>query len=149
MGIGEERFAVEVGIVREILDSRPIARLPNAPPFLCGVIDVRGCTVPVVDLRIKLGLAAVPATDDTRILVVDLPMGNRNLVIGMQVDRVIEVADFATESLETAPDIGVPWKSEYIQAIGRLHGNFVVIFDMQHLFGSGDMASLHPLPAQV
>ncbi|MBF0154937.1 MAG: chemotaxis protein CheW [Magnetococcales bacterium] len=143
LGIGEEKFAVEVGIVREILDSRPVSRLPNAPPFLCGVIDVRGCTVPVIDLRIKLGLVPVPPTDDTRILVVDLPMQDRNLVIGMQVDRVIEVADFASELLETAPDIGVQWKSDYIKAIGRLHGDFVIIFDMQRLFSTSDIASLH------
>ncbi|MEO5362397.1 MAG: chemotaxis protein CheW [Magnetococcus sp. DMHC-8] len=143
LGVGEDRFAVEVQIVREILDdSRPVAFLPNAPSFLRGIIDVRGCTVPVLDLRVKLGLPAASSTDDTRILVLDLPVSERHLVIGMQVDRVFEVAEFATHTLDSAPDIGVRWKSDYIKAIGRLHDNFVVIFDMQHLFSIHEIASL-------
>jgi CheW-like domain len=60
LGVGDEIFAVDVAIVREILAYRTIAHLPNAPPFLVGVIDVRWCTVPVIALRLKLGLPAVP-----------------------------------------------------------------------------------------
>ena len=145
LGVGADRFAVAVHIVREILDnSRPIAYLPNAPSFLCGVIDVRGCTVPVIDLRVKLGVPATPVTDDTRILVLDLVIENRKLVIGMLVDRVFEVAEFGRDDLDTAPDIGVRWQSDYIKAIGRLRDDFVVIFDMQHLFSTHDIASLQP-----
>ena len=70
--LGEEVLAIEVEIVREILDSIPITRLPIAPPYLSGVIDVRGATVPVIDLRVKLGMPPAPATQDTRILIVDL-----------------------------------------------------------------------------
>jgi purine-binding chemotaxis protein CheW len=142
LGVGEGRFAVEVQIVREILDnSRPIAHLPNAPLFLRGVIDVRGCTVPVLDLRVKLGLPATTTTEDTRILVLDLTLGDRNLLIGMQVDRVFEVAEFALSTLDAVPDIGVQWQSDYIKGIGRLHDHCVVIFDMQHLFTTHDVAS--------
>ncbi|MEO5349908.1 MAG: chemotaxis protein CheW [Magnetococcus sp. YQC-3] len=143
LGVGDGRFAVEVKIVREILDnSRPVAHLPNAPSFLRGVIDVRGCTVPVLDLRVKLGLPATTTTEDTRILVLDLPVGDRNLVIGMQVERVFEVAEFGLNALDAAPDIGVQWQSDYIKGIGRLHDHFVVVFDMQKLFTSHDVASI-------
>ena len=143
LGVGNDRFAVEVQSVREILDnSRPVAHLPNGPSFLCGVIDVRGCTVPVIDLRVKLGLQATPVTDDTRILVLDLTIESRALVIGLRVDRVFEVAEFAVESLNAVPDIGVRWDSAYIKGIGRLHGGFVAIFDMQHLFNTHDMAGI-------
>ena len=79
LALGEEVLAVEVGIVREILDSIPITRLPIAPPFLSGVIDVRGATVPVIDLRVKLGLPPAPATQDTRILIVNLTHEGRDL----------------------------------------------------------------------
>ncbi|MBF0434482.1 MAG: chemotaxis protein CheW [Magnetococcales bacterium] len=142
LGVGTDRFAVEVGMVREILDNRPIIPLPNAPSFLCGVIDVRGCTVPVIDLREKLGLSPITLTEDTRILVLDVTIQDRTLVIGMRVDRVLEVAEFATESLIATPEIGVRWKSEYIKAIGRLRGEFVIIFNMQHMFGTYDLACL-------
>ena len=58
VGLGDEIFGVDVANVREILAYRTVVHLPNAPPFLVGVIDVRGCTVPVIALRLKLGLPA-------------------------------------------------------------------------------------------
>jgi purine-binding chemotaxis protein CheW len=142
LALGEEVLAVEVGIVREILDSIPITRLPIAPPFLSGVIDVRGATVPVIDLRVKLGLPPAPATLDTRILIVSLPHEGRDLVIGLHVERVFEVAEFETEALQRVPDIGERWQSEYIKAIGRLRGQFVIIFDPLKLFTSQDIDSI-------
>ena len=146
LGVGDEIFAIDVGAVQEILDYRPISHLPNAPAFLIGVIDVRGTMVPVVDLRLKLGFPPAPVTDATRILVLELTVASRRMVIGLLTDRVFEVAEFEAAALETAPDVGVHWKSEYIKAIGRLRGSFVIIFDMERLFGSDDVARLQDLP---
>ena len=142
LALGEEVLAIEVGIVREILDSIPITRLPIAPPFLSGIIDVRGATVPVIDLRVKLGLPPVPATLDTRILIVNLTHEGRDLIIGLHVERVFEVAEFETETLQTVPDIGERWKSEYIKAIGRLREQFVIIFDPLKLFTFQEIDSM-------
>jgi purine-binding chemotaxis protein CheW len=146
LGVGDEIFAVDVAIVREILAYRTVAHLPNAPPFLVGVIDVRGCTVPVIALRLKLGLPAVSITDNTRILVLEINVKGRQLVVGLLADQVFEVAEFEIDGLEAAPDVGVRWKSEYIRGIGRLRGEFVIIFDMEHLLSSEDVASLQAVP---
>ena len=146
LGVGDEIFAVDVAIVREILAYRTVAHLPNAPPFLVGVIDVRGCTVPVIALRLKLGLPAASITDDTRILVLEIDVKGRQLVVGLLADQVFEVAEFEIEGLEAAPDVGVRWKSEYIRGIGRLRGEFVIIFNMEHLLSSEDVASLQAVP---
>jgi purine-binding chemotaxis protein CheW len=142
LALGEEVLAIEVEIVREILDSIPITRLPIAPPYLSGVIDVRGATVPVIDLRVKLGLPPAPATQDTRILIVNLTHEGRDLVIGLHVERVFEVAEFETEALQTVPDIGERWESEYIRAIGRLREQFVIIVDPLKLFTSHQIDSI-------
>lgn len=142
LALGEEVLAIEVGIVREILDSIPITRLPVAPPFLSGIIDVRGATVPVIDLRVKLGLPPAPATQDTRILIVNLAHEGRDLIIGLHVERVFEVAEFETEALQTVPDIGERWESEYIKAIGRLREQFVIIVDPLKLFSSHQIDSM-------
>lgn len=142
LALGEEVLAVEVGIVREILDSVPITRLPIAPPFLSGVIDVRGATVPVIDLRVKLGLPPAPATEDTQILIVNLTHEGRDLLIGLHVERVFEVAEFETEALQTVPDIGERWESEYIKGIGRLREQFVIIVDPLKMFSSHQIDSI-------
>ena len=107
---------------------------------------MRGCTVPVIALRLKLGLPAVSITDDSRILVLEIDVEGRQLVVGLLVDRVFEVAEFEIDGLESAPDIGVRWKSEYIRGIGRLRGNLVIIFDMEHLLSSEDVASMQAVP---
>jgi purine-binding chemotaxis protein CheW len=146
LGVGDEIFAVDVAFVREILAYRTVAHLPNAPPFLVGVIDVRGCTVPVIALRLKLGLPAVSITDDARILVLEIDVKGRQLVVGLLADQVFEVVEFEIDGLEAAPDVGVRWKSEYIRGIGRLRGEFVIIFDMEHLLSSEDVASLQAVP---
>ncbi|MGE5506797.1 MAG: chemotaxis protein CheW [Actinomycetota bacterium] len=146
MGVGDEVFAVDVKYVSEILDHRPAAHLPHAPPYLVGVIDVRGQTVPVVDLRLKLGLAQGSVSENTRILVLEIDLEDRRLTIGLLVDRVFEVAEFDAGGLDGAPDVGVRWKSEYIRGIGRLRGSFVIIFDMERLFSSEEMASLQAVP---
>jgi purine-binding chemotaxis protein CheW len=142
LGVGHEVFAVEVHYVREILEHRPPSHLPHAPHFLVGVIDVRGLTVPVIDMCLKLGLAAAQITENSRILVLEIGMDERRLTIGLLVDRVFEVAEFPTEALRSVPDVGIRWKSEYIRAIGRLRDEFVIIFDMEHLFSSDEVAKL-------
>ncbi len=142
IGIDREVFAVEVGNVREILDMQPIARLPHAPPFMVGMIDVRGQGVPTIDLRLKLGLPAVPVTENTRILVLDVPIDDQPLTLGVIADRVFEVTALADHALEAPPQVGGRWRSDYIRAIGRANGGFVIVFDMARLFSGQDTALL-------
>ncbi|WP_372395441.1 chemotaxis protein CheW [Azospirillum sp. HJ39] len=148
IGIDREVFAIEVGIVREILDMQPVTRLPHAPPSLVGMIDVRGQGVPTVDLRIKLGLPAVQTTPHTRILVLDVPLEGQPLRIGVVADRVFEVTALDGHALEAPPQVGGRWRSDCIQAIGRANGTFVIVFDIARLF-AGDDAVLLSLPDAV
>jgi purine-binding chemotaxis protein CheW len=142
LGIDGEVFAVEVERVREILDMRPISRMPNAPPFLLGMIDVRGQGVAVVDLRVKLGLPAVPPTEHTRIVVLKVPIARTVRLMGLVADRVFEVAALGADSLKGPPEIGVRWRSNYIRGIGRRDGGFVIVFDIVHLLNADEAALL-------
>jgi purine-binding chemotaxis protein CheW len=92
-------------------------------------------------------LPRIEPTQTTRILVLDVPLADRVLSLGLVADRVIEVVSFAVEQIETAPDIGVPWRSDYIQGVVRRDtsagkGGFVVIFDLERLLTSQDAAIL-------
>lgn len=142
LGVEREMFAVEVTCVREILDYRRPVRLPEAPPFLIGMIDVRGATIPVIDLRIRLGFPPGEITEHSRILVMETACNGRRIVVGLLADRVFEVAEITPDSVEGAPEIGVRWKSDYIKGVSRLRGEFVVIFDLGRLFGSDEMVRL-------
>ena len=145
LGIGSEVFAVEVEFVREIFGFREISLLPKAPPFVAGVIDVRGKTVPVVNLRIKLGLETADVTEQTRILVLELDLEAGPVSVGLLADQVFEVAEIENDNIENTPDVGVEWNSDYIRGISRLRGNFVILFDIKKLFASSELASLGSL----
>src|ERR1700748_2328776 len=114
LGIDNEVFAVPVEAVVEILDMRPMFRLPDAPSYLAGLIDVRGRSVPVIDLRVKLGLPTTPVTETTRILVLEITIAGRLLALGLIADRVFEVMSIDVQQVEDPPEIGVKWRSDYI-----------------------------------
>ena len=100
LGVAEELFAAPVEKVQEILDMRPIARLPQAPETLLGMIDVRGQGIPVVDLRLTLGLPPAPDNENTRILVLSLAGQEGELRLGLRADRVFEVTILDEDDLE-------------------------------------------------
>lgn len=136
-GLGEENFALPVASVREILDHQAAFRVPNAPAWLLGLIDVRGASVPVIDLRTRLGLPAVATTLATRILVIDLPVeGGGPLTLGLVVDRVLDVSSFDAGNIEASPDIGVRWESAHIRGILRRGSGFIVLLDLAHIFAA-------------
>ncbi|MFD1035071.1 chemotaxis protein CheW [Sphingomonas hankookensis] len=139
-GLGEEMFAVPVTMVREILDYRPAFRVPGGPAWMLGITDVRGQGVPMIDLRLRLGLAAVDATLATRVLIVDLTLADRTLSLALVVDRVIAVASFGHDRLESAPDIGMRWRSNYIAGVVREPDGFVVVIDVAEIFAGDDAA---------
>lgn len=134
--LGEEVFAVPVDVVREILDHEDAFKIPNGPDYLLGLRDVRGQGVPVIDLRLRLGMSKTVKTQNTRILVLDIPIGDRLLALGLVADKVFEVTPFSRDAIETAPDIGVRWNSAYIDGVVRREGDFVVIINLAELFSN-------------
>ena len=127
--LDSEIFAVPVEVVREILDHEDAFKIPHGPDYLLGLRDVRGQGVPVIDLRLRLGMTKTEKTPHTRILVLDLVA-----------DRVFEVTPFRREEIEGAPDIGVRWRSDYISGVVRRNGAFVVIVDLARLFSGAETA---------
>ncbi|MBU3078054.1 chemotaxis protein CheW [Sphingomonas quercus] len=141
-GLGAEIFAVPVALVREILDYREAFHIPNGPDYLLGLTDMRGQGISTIDFRIKLGLPPVTPTPATRILVIDVPLSDRVLVLGLVVDRVLEVSTFRADQVEAAPDIGVRWSSDYIGGVVRRAGGFVVMVNVARIFSDEEAVTL-------
>jgi len=146
-GLGAEIFAVPVALVREILDYREPFHIPNGPDYLLGLTDMRGQGVSTIDFRLRLGLSPAEPTPATRILVIDVPLADRGLLLGLVVDRVLEVSTFRSDQVEAAPDIGVKWRSDYIGGVVRRTEGFVVLVDMTRIFSADEAALLSPAAA--
>lgn len=135
LGVDREVFAIPVNYVQEILDMQPIARLPHAPHDLLGIIDVRGNSVPVVDLRSRLGMAPIGTTASTRIVVLELDIDRQTRRLGLLADRVIEVTRLDQDQLDPPPELGGRGCLDCVMGIGRRQQEFVIVFDVVRLVG--------------
>ena len=133
LGAGNEVYAAPVEKVQEILEMRPIARLPRTPPGLLGMIDVRSESVPVVDLCATLGMAPVENDENTRIVVLRLSLEGKETVLGLRTDRVFEVTVLDSDRLDPPPATGRRWDCEIVAGIGRRNGSFVTVLDLERL----------------
>lgn len=142
LGVADELFAAPVERVWEILELRPIARLPRAPASLLGMIDVRGQGVPVLDLRSTLGMAPSPDDENTRILVLMVKSGGQDVMLGLKTDRVYEVTVLDAEALQPAPDATFGCCDHAIAGIGRRNGAFVTVLDLDRMFASPELDAI-------
>ena len=143
--LDEEVFAVEVSRVREVLDPTKITRIPRAPSFLLGVINVRGNVIPIVDLHKKLGMESSETDTDSRIVVLEADMEGEPTRLGALADSVREVTDLESSEMEPPPRIGSRWNSEFIRGIGKLDNEFVILLDIDRVFSSDEFACLQEL----
>ena len=147
LGLGPEVFGIDIRHVREILDLREVASLPRAPAFLLGMTDVRGEGVPVVDLRLKLGLPPVPATPTTRIIILDVPIDGRPTPVGFVAERVIAVSTLDGGLLDPPPSVGGRWHAQCLAGIGRQDGAFVIVLAIDRMMAHDGAALLADLAA--
>lgn len=134
VGLQNEVFALDAGRVREILDLVPVTEVPNARDFVGGVINVRGNVVPLADLRQRFGMERRDATVDTRIVVVEVAMGDEPTTVGLLADKVYEVTEIAAADIEETPKVGLRWRPEFIKGIGKKGADFIIVLDIDRVF---------------
>lgn len=144
LALDGEIFAVEAESVREILDLVPVTEVPNARPFVGGLINVRGRVVPLVDLRIKFGMPAVPPTIDTRVVVIEVTLDGEPTIVGILADKVHEVTEVDAAALEETPRIGMRWRPDFIRCVGKRGADFIIIPDIERVITSDERAYLGP-----
>ena len=129
--LGEESFAVDIHAVREINRLIELTRVPNSPPEIVGVINLRGKIFPVVDLRNKFGFPETAHDEHTRIIV--LEFGGRET--GFIVDRVHEVLRIDRSVLDPTPEVMSSVDADFIEGIAKLEGQLLIVLDLERLFG--------------
>jgi len=134
--LGDELFAIDVAGVREVLDLSEITRVPSAPAYLRGVVNVRGSAIPVVDLRRKFGLSPAPDTVSSRIVVLELELDGELTVVGGLADSVHEVLELERSQIHEPPRIAMRWRAELIEGLGRKADQFIIVLDIARMFAS-------------
>ena len=138
-----EKYGVEILKVQEIIGVLHFTAIPRSPDFLKGVINLRGKVIPVVDLRLKFGLPPAEYNDKTCIIVVNAKLGDRQMLVGVVVDTVLEVMNFQGEDIQPAPEYGTSLNSNFLLGMGRTHdGNIIILIDIE--MALADAASAIP-----
>ncbi len=137
-----EQYAVEVEKVREVLEYTTVTKVPNTSEFMRGVINLRGSVVPVVDLRLKFGMAATEKTIDTSIIVMEIDINEETVVLGTLADSVQEVIDLPLNQIEPPPKVGTQIDADFIKGIGKQDERFLIILDINKVFSLEEISAV-------
>jgi purine-binding chemotaxis protein CheW len=138
--LGDELFALNVSQVREVLEVSHVTKVPTAPEYMRGLVNVRGKAIPVVDLRVRFGLPPGDDTVHTRIIVMELELDGEGTVLGGIADSVHEVIEIEPGQIDPPPRIAMRWRSEFIQGMGKRGDDFIIILDVNAVFSSQELA---------
>ncbi|HON18229.1 MAG TPA: chemotaxis protein CheW, partial [Salinivirgaceae bacterium] len=141
--LGNETFAVNVHKVLNILELKPITKVPHSPDYMSGVINLRGNVLPVIDMRVKFGMPAIEATVDTCIIVLNVEINGEEVMLGILVDSVSEVLQIDEEKIEPSPSIGTRYKAEFIKGMWRdSEETFIMLLNIDLIFSTNELIML-------
>ena len=136
LGIGDEIFAINTDMVREIIDPVPDTRVAGSRPFLPSVVNVRGNVIPLADLRERFGMLRTEATADTRFVVLEIEIDGDAVLVGVIADKVYEVTELDGSTRQKTPPVGMHWRPEFVAGIAKWKDEFIVLPDMAKILGS-------------
>lgn len=132
--LGTEEFGVDIMRVQEIIRIPSITRVPKAPSYVEGVINLRGNVIPVVSLRNRFSMERVEETDLSRIIVLQV----QNKVFGIRVDAVTEVLRLNTDAIEPPPPVALGMDSHFILGVGKIEERLLILLNLDYIMG-GEM----------
>lgn len=133
--LGAEHYALDILTVKEIRGYESVTRIANAPPFIKGVINLRGDIVPIVDLRIKFNVGEVTYDEFTIVIVLNI----HNRIVGIVVDSVSDVVSLAADQLRPPPDFGVAFDSRYLLGLSMVNEQMIILVDISRLISSDEL----------
>src|SRR5262245_48128495 len=139
--LGDEQYAVGVLTVKEIIEYGVVTRVPTTPPYIRGVINLRGSVVPVVDLSVKFGFEPCPLSRRTCIIIMETTLRGERATMGVVADSVSQVIQFAEQDIEQAPAFGSRVRMEYLEGMAKMGSKFVLILNMNEVFATDDVVT--------
>ncbi|MDR0746990.1 MAG: chemotaxis protein CheW [Helicobacteraceae bacterium] len=137
--LGSECYGVNIAAVKEIIALMKTTHIPKSPPYLKGVMNLRGAIIPVVDLRARFGMEAVEATMHTAIVIIRIKEDN----IGFVVDHVEEVCNATAEQISEPTSFGSDVNASYIKKMIRTEKQVIMVMDLENIFSEEELSDLN------
>ena len=138
--LDNEVFATNVENVLEILEVKPITKVPKSPEYIKGVINLRGSVLPVVDLKRIFGLPPVEINEDTCIIVLSVEIDGEQITLGALVDAVSEVLEIEQDTIEPAPSIGNKYNANFLQGMWKKDEDFIMLLNVNNVFAREELS---------
>ena len=140
--LDDELFAVDVQKVIEILEVPSITKIPLAPKYLAGIINLRGKVLPLVDTKVKFGLKPVQFTVNTCVVVIEITVEEEVIQIGTLVDSVLEVMEIPDKEIQPSPSVDAKYKLEFIRGMYKKEDEFILLLNLDEVFSLEEMSYL-------
>ena len=137
-----EEYGIAILKVKEIIGMMPVTSVPQTPPYVKGVINLRGKVIPVTDLRLKFGMEAIEYTDRTCIIVVEIEGENDVIRLGIVVDAVSEVLNIKDDQIEDTPNFGNALDTDFILGMAKIENSVKILLDIDKVLNERDIAVL-------
>ena len=144
-----EEYGVDILCVQEIRGWESATPIPNAPPHIKGVINLRGTIVPIVDLRLCFGLDAVQFSPVTVVIVLRVQAGPTSRVMGIVVDAVSDVYSLNSSQLRSAPDLGAAIDTSYIRGLASVGEKMVILLEINSLLNLDELPNIADISRQL
>ncbi len=143
--LGNEKYGINIVNTREVLEATELTRVPRMPDFMCGVINLRGSVVPVLDLKLKFKMERDHGHERNNIIVTeidDIDGGEGKLTIGIYTDSVHKVLTIEPEDIEEPPKIGIQINTEFIHGMGKVDGEFIILLNINKILSTQDLVRI-------
>jgi purine-binding chemotaxis protein CheW len=147
--MADEECAVPVLRVREIIEYDTVTRVPSTPPWIRGVINLRGGVVPVVDLATKFGLPEHPVTNRTCIVIVEIGVDGQPVLAGILADAVSQVVELGSTDIEAAPSFGTGIRVDYLLGMAKSGKKFALLLDIDRVFSTDELVTTQTVGGSV
>jgi purine-binding chemotaxis protein CheW len=127
--VSDEIYGINIMDIKEIIKPREVTEVPRAPVFVSGVLSLRGTIIPIIDMRVRLGLAREEHTGKERIIVIK----NNNSFSGLLVDEVIHVVQVPEDAVEAAPTVLDGIDRDFVSGLGRSDGRLMIILNLENI----------------
>ncbi|MBW1903327.1 MAG: purine-binding chemotaxis protein CheW [Deltaproteobacteria bacterium] len=142
LSIGDEEYGISILKIKEIIGMLPITTVPQTPEFVKGVINLRGKVIPVIDLRLRFSMKAIPYTERTCIIVVEVEGKENTIQTGIVVDSVSEVLNIKDDEIADTPTFGMNMNTEYILGIAKMEDSVEILLDINKVMNVGEIEAL-------
>lgn len=138
--LNNEVFGINILHIREIIDYANVTKVPMAPEFIAGVVNLRGSVVPVVDLALRFSQKRSKRTKRNSIVILEVSDEEQKIAIGISVDMVNEVLDITSDEIEPAPSFGTKIRTDFISGLGKVRGQLLVLLDIKEVLSIDELS---------